>query len=212
MIKHVAAFILALGLTYCQTAVQPQPPAQVSPLLVPASPLAVPAMRQQALLMNLQVADAPVEPALRCGLNATADALAEMILEATWQARKALVCDYRLSFAAQSKAESMAKGDWVAHTSPSGETPNELIRRFGCKLPERYERKGNQTESLVYGSPDPALSLQWLLQSPAHRRHIAGESTFFGQQDRLGVGFAQTAHGASRYQFYYVILTAECND
>lgn len=206
--KHLAFFALALALTYCQT--QPEPPAQVSPLLVPASPLAVPAMRQQALLMNLQVADAPVEPALRCGLNATADALAAMILEATWQARKTLACDYRLVWAAQAKAESMAAGDWVAHTSPSGETPNELIRRFGCKLPRAYEGSGNQVESLVYGSPDPALSLQWLLQSPAHRRHIAGESSFFRGQDRTGVGYAHSL--TSDYQHYYVILLAECND
>lgn len=203
--KHVVMVALAALLTYCQT--PPQPSANLSPLLLPVSPLAAPAMQPQAILLNLQVADAPVEPGLVCGLNATSDEMARLLSSADWQERDVLVCDYRLVYAAQSKAEAMAGGNWFAHDNPdNGETPNELIQRFGCK---HGYGDGNSVESIVAGSPDPTLSLNWLLASPLHRRHLAGDG-WFGGQDRYGVGFAQTANGASYYQFYWVLLFSSC--
>jgi uncharacterized protein YkwD len=203
--KHVAMLAAAALLTYCQT--PPQPSANLSPLMMPVSPLASPALEPQALLINLQVAEPPVEPALSCGLNAQADAMARLVKDADWQERKPLLCDYRLVYAAQSKAEAMAKGNWFSHDDPTtGESPNELVKRFGCT---HGYGDGNSVESLVAGSPSPKLSLDWLYRSEAHRRHLAGEGWFSGQ-DRYGVGFAQTANGASYYQFYWVLVFAEC--
>lgn len=205
--KHVAIVALAAMLTYC--APQPQPSANLSPLMMPVSPVAAPRaispIVPRAILLNLMVADAPVEPGLACGLNASADMMATLLAGAEWQERDVLVCDYRLVFAAQSKAQAMAEGNWFAHDDPAtGETPNDLIRRFGCV---HGYGMGNAVESIVAGSPDPTLSLNWLLQSPAHRRHLAGDGWFSGQ-DRFGVGYA--ANPQVGYAHYFVILTAEC--
>jgi uncharacterized protein YkwD len=202
--KHLAILAAAALLTYCQT--PPQPSAQLSPLMMPISPLASPALEPQAILVNLQVAEPPIEPALSCGLNAQADEMARMVKEADWQERKPLLCDYRLVYAAQWRAEDMAKHDYLSHDSSTGESANEVVERFGC---DTGYGDGNAVESLVAGSPESARSLDWLLASPAHRRHLAGEGWFAGQ-DRYGVGFAQTANGASYYQFYWVLMFAEC--
>lgn len=200
--KHVAIVALAALLTYCQT--PPQPSAQLSPIMFPASPLASPAMEPRAILLNLMVADAPVEPGLVCALNANADEMARLLASAEWQERSTLACDYRLTFAAQWRAEDMAKHDYFGHDSSTGESANTVVKRFGCNT---GYGNGNSVESIVAGSPDPKLSLAWLVQSPAHRRHIAGEG-WFERQDRYGVGYAENPQVG--FAHYWVILTAEC--
>src|SRR5690606_29961240 len=101
----------------------------------------------------------------------------------------------------------MAAHDYFAPTGPDGKTPNEVVEHSGCDLPWG---KGNQVESIAagYGTPDAAL--RGLLNSSSHRQHLTGSGEFFRAHDRFGVGYARQA--GTEYEFYYVVMTATCED
>lgn len=146
----------------------------------------------------------PVAPteATPCGFTDAAAALAVLIRDGAWQRRRVLVCDQRLIRAASWKAAAIAAMPEPAH-DVGGESPNELIRRFG--FPTSLG-PGNSCESIVYGSDNAETVLAWLRESEAHRKHIEGEG-WYASGDCLGVGYTHLE--ASWYKHFWCVLIAK---
>lgn len=147
---------------------------------------------------------APVAPVegTPCGYTDAAAQMTLAIIQGAFQRRKGLRVDYRLVRAASWKAAQIAALPEPTHNLPSGESPNETIKRFGFDI---GLGAGNSVESLVYGTEKPDVILSWLLASVAHRDHICGEGWFAGQ-DRIGVGCC-IAPG-TKYFAYWTVLIA----
>lgn len=143
----------------------------------------------------------PVPPP--CGMVDKAAILAELIIQSGLQQRGELECDQRLVRAAQWRADNMRDREWFGHTAPDGESPNNLVRRFGFRLPDAYS-DANQVESLVWGYDAPDVALRELLKSSKHRTHILGENAFFEAQNRIGVGHSM----GGILERYWVVLIA----
>lgn len=157
------------------------------------------------LLPTVTIAPKRVEPVAHpCGMVDKAAQLAIAIMTGTWQRRERLECDMRLIRAAQWKADAMRDRGWFGHKSPEGEWSNALVRRFGFRLPDKYNSE-NQTESLAWGFADMPGVLVAFEDSEGHWDHIAGRGTFFAAQDRIGIGYAA---GGVRSN-YWVVLIAE---
>lgn len=142
-----------------------------------------------------------------CGMAAPALALYDLIRLGDFQRRRRLGCDDRLAAAAAWKAHDMGARNYTSHDTPEGESPNAFVKRFGFPTSLGY---GNGVESIAYGTEKPDVILSWLLDSPGHRKHIAGEDDFFGAQDCIGVGFCD--YPDSEYRFYWSVLTCRLED
>ncbi len=130
--------------------------------------------------------------------------MAAAIVNHEAQQRDELLPDYRLTFAAQRKAELLSEAGACAHEFPPGDMPNAQARRAGFPLPRNLASDGNQIESLVCGEARPGTAFALLYGSPSHRSHLLGEGDFYRAQDRIGVGFAE-----SEMWSVYVILIAK---
>lgn len=86
------------------------------------------------------------------------------------------------------------------HVDRQGRTPNERLVDAGYPLPPALREPGNYFESVAVTHLGDRYALNILLDSPAHRAHVAGEHPFFAAQTRYGVGKACGA--------WYVLLTA----
>lgn len=139
-----------------------------------------------------------------CGFVDKAAELAWLIMVGDFQQRTEIRCDQRLIRAAQWRAEAQRDEGWWAHTSPSGETPNALVRRFEFLLPSEYNSK-NQVESIGFGFGTAASVLDAFRRSEGHRRHIEGED-WFSRQNRIGVG---TCEGGSLGVYWVVLIARE---
>jgi uncharacterized protein YkwD len=182
--------ILAALLAGCSPAHIPQP---VSPLHYAYVPLAI---------------TAPTATAPACYRSAPAVAFAQMLATDARQQRTVVRCHPALVAAAQQRAESMAALRYFGHCDPNGVCPNPVARAAGCRLPAAYTINGNNIESILAGTPDPALTWQLLSASPGHARHLLGLDAFFREQHDIGVAFV--AAPGSEYSFYWVILIAVC--
>lgn len=127
--------------------------------------------------------------------------LADLIMYAAWQERSPIYMDLRLMQAAQLKANSMAEFDYFSHTSPTGLTPNEVVRSTGYRLPSFYAEKGNQVESLYIGHDEPEEAVKGWLESPSHHDHIAGRTDFYRGHSAIGVGTAVAKDGRQLWVF-----------
>lgn len=89
-----------------------------------------------------------------------------------------LSVDPALNYAAQMKAESMARNGYFSHVSPTGETPWYWISKAGY----RYEYAGENLAMNFYSPED--VEKAWLA-SPTHRANIMGKN-----YTEMGTGYA----------------------
>lgn len=129
-----------------------------------------------------------------------------LIAASPHQQRRGMRIHPLLMIAAQAKAEDMSALNYFAHTSPSGETANENIRKTGYKLPDYYPVKGNMCESLSVGGNRPADNVAGWYRSERHRGHVFGLDSFYRNQECIGVGHAK----AQDDRHLYVFISAVC--
>ncbi|GEM_PF-2643706 len=125
-----------------------------------------------------------------------------------------LAINTQLMNSSEFKSSEMASLNYFSHTSVTGETPNELARRFGFELPYSLTvgsttyvigSTGNQIESLAAGYATADLALEGLIidegvSPPGHRNHLLGIEPFYATAREIGVGYA---YGASAYYRHY---------
>lgn len=149
-----------------------------------------------------------IEPALTCALNHSAEEAAILFRAADWQTREHFACDVRLVRAAQYKAERMAALRQKEHII-EGETPNELIKRFGCN---HDLGSGNGCESIGAGYENAEKLFIGLLNSPTHYDHVVGVG-WFHQHTLFGIGYAtdeSAKDDTSQYYHFWCVLTSSC--
>jgi len=100
-------------------------------------------------------------------------------------------------------------GDPWSHRDRDGIRPNAYARRAGCVLPPDYAIDGNQVESLVAGSADPAVMFAALAASASHRVHLFGELDFYRRQDKIGVAVCE---GPGEFRWYWAIFISRCEE
>lgn len=144
-----------------------------------------------------------------CRSNWIARRMAEIFLTDFRQNRSHTACNEILSQVAQERAEDMAIRQYNSHTDPDGIGPNYKVEQAGCNLPDFYgnDLDSNNVESIAGGMNSPEASWAALMMSPGHRAHLLGEGGF-SEQDQYGFGYARVL--GSRFQYYYVYITAEC--
>lgn len=143
-----------------------------------------------------------------CGHNLAAQRMSNIFSQADWQQREQMICHPKLVEAAQDKAVDMATRNYFAHISPDGVNANENVERHGYDLP--YSPQSNNVESLAVGYPTVETAFAGLLASEKHFPHITASTDFYREQRCYGVGFAY--NGYTEWLFYYVVLSAPCND
>ena len=97
-------------------------------------------------------------------------------------------------------------GDPWGHVDEDGVTPNELARRAGCVLPDDYNPKGNNVESLVAGTDDPVVAFNALANSPKHSDHLFGRG-WFQRQRHFGVALCR---GSAEFTWYWAVYVGTC--
>lgn len=140
-----------------------------------------------------------------------AAAIFDLMRGAAAQGRKQMVWDALLAEAALYKCVAQAEYGWDGHVSPTGEGPNDMVRRFGYNLPNNYAGgDANYIESLMLGGdgsvghPKFGAWPVWMA-SDAHRKHILGLSDFYASQTHVGVGMCHREESVHKY--YWCILT-----
>ena len=127
--------------------------------------------------------------------------------------RQPLAVNTSLTAAAGFKSEELAKFNFFSHTSVTGETPNQLARRFGYDLPSRVPAGGvnyvlptvgNQIESLAGGRATPSEALQGLIESTGHRNHLLGVTAHNQVAREVGIGYQFL--NAATYKHYWTVL------
>jgi hypothetical protein len=127
--------------------------------------------------------------------------------------RQPLAVNTRLTDAAGFKSDEMAEQNYFSHTSVTGETPNQLVRRFGYDLPERVSvggqtfllpTVGNQIESLAGGRPSAPTALQGLIESTGHRNHLLGVTAHNQVAKEVGIGYR--FRDQATYKHYWTVL------
>lgn len=145
----------------------------------------------------------------KCFTNPGAQRFGQRLIEDPNQKRNPFFCDDRLVAAAQWKALDMATRGYVAHDTPEGWTPNQMVRFFGCNLPSDYLLSGNNVESIAGGMGTADAAYDALKNSEAHRNHLEGSPAMFSKQHQFGVGFV--ARAGTKFTFYWVFLAGECD-
>lgn len=137
-----------------------------------------------------------------------AQALFDLMMYHMEQGRHTMAQRPTLMKAAHEKCFNMAHYWWEGHTDPHGEGPNDMVRRYGYKLPSYYGKgAANNIESIGYGGTGNLESM-WntFLSSPGHRTHILGLDPFYAKQTNIGVGYYHLED--SRQKHYWCILSA----
>lgn len=133
----------------------------------------------------------------------------EFIKGSLEQRRTEFIINDTLMQTAHDKARRMAHERWEGHTDPQGESPNELLRRFGYDLPSFYFNEGvenpNGVESLYYGgnADNPATVFNWWMDSPAHKAHLMGMGRFFSNQKRYGIAYYYLADSIRKHYWVF---------
>lgn len=104
------------------------------------------------------------------------------------------------------RSQDMINKNYVAHFSPTGESPNEVVIRYGCN--SGLDPKGNTIESIVAGTGDPFVAFNALMNSSHHKEHLMGENDFF--VTFYGIGVSLCISKESKYRFYWTIHIANC--
>ncbi len=134
--------------------------------------------------------------------------LAWRIRGAAGQRRKSFVYDARLNRVARARAKDMAQRRYFSHVDPEGYGPNHHVIQSGYQLPISWGafRKANYIESILGGPSTPEQAVTAFLNSPAHRKHIVGETSTYETQTRYGIGHFYDE--SSPYRHYWVLITA----
>ncbi len=137
--------------------------------------------------------------------------IGEMAEQHASQQRPELVRDPILNLVARAKALDLGERGYFAHVDPDGYGPNKAASLAGYELPAWWGDANdlNYIESIAAGYADAASAFNGWMNSPGHRRHVLGETDFFAQQTRYGVGYAEVP--GSPYQRYYVFISAPPN-
>lgn len=144
----------------------------------------------------------------RCAYNLEAEVMGKIFATSDWQRRPSPRCHPLLALAAQRKADSMLQERYFSHTFPDGTSANANVRRTGYTLPDWYQINDNNVESIGLNYPTPQAMFDAWLTGDLHRRHIAGEHSFFQEQNCFGMGYTK---GPANSGIYYVVITAPCN-
>ncbi len=145
----------------------------------------------------------------RCGENAQAVALAQLIVQAEGQQRAHMHCNASLARIAAAKAQTLARHGRVDHNIEHT-TPNQFVQANGYGLPSAYPVLGNQLESLAAGKPTAQGAFSYYLTSPHHKAHLLGENSFYQGQTQIGVGYHYSAK--TPHQDYWVVLIAHAEE
>jgi len=137
--------------------------------------------------------------------------LASLLSTHSGQQRSELIFDEILSEVARDRAEDMGNRNYFSHTNPNGLGPNRLVQLAGYGLPGSWGTANttNYIESITAALPTARQAFNHMLTSQAHRQHLLGEVGFYAQQTRYGIGYAHVP--GSRYNYYYVVITAPPN-
>ena len=101
-----------------------------------------------------------------------------------------LVLSEPLGIAAERKASDMAKRDYVAHVSPDGQDPQELLDEVG------YDYNTAVGENIAAGHQGTEATFKQWLNSPEHREIMLDESF-----TAVGIGRAHNAQ--AEYGWYW---------
>lgn len=124
------------------------------------------------------------------------------------QQRAAMIYDPVLNLVARAKAIDLATRSYFAHTDPDGYGPNKAVELAGYKLPGWWgsAKDANYIESLSAGYASAQAAFDGWMGSSGHRQHVLGEVSFYAEQTRYGVGYAEVP--GSPYTRYYVFVSA----
>lgn len=124
------------------------------------------------------------------------------------QARASMVYDPRLNVVARAKALDLGKRNYFAHVDPDGYGPNAAAELAGFTLPDWWgdALNANYIESIAGGYANAQAAFDGWMASAGHKRHILAETSFYAEQTRYGVGYAQVP--GSTYVRYYVFVSA----
>lgn len=140
-------------------------------------------------------------------LDKDEDILFDLIENSSYQKRKAMYRHPLLWLAAQKRADDMAEKDYFAHISPSGVSPNQVVRSVGYVLPDWYPKDKNNVESISIGGGEPEnVALAWLNSKKGHRLQVFGEDDFYREQECVGIGRSKARDG----RIITVFLSAPC--
>lgn len=95
-----------------------------------------------------------------------------------------------LGIAAQIKADDMADQDYLAHESPDGQNPRELLHEVG------YTYNTAIGENIAAGQKGAEATFEQWLNSPEHREIMLGEAF-----TAVGIGRAHNAD--AKYDWYW---------
>lgn len=115
------------------------------------------------------------------------ESLFNLIKNSPHQQRERMVRNFLLDSAAQLRANDMAENNYFSHISPSGVSPNEVVRSVGYELPDWYPFHGNNVESIYIGGDVSAAAQAWYDSAVGHRPHVYGQHEFFREQEYIGV-------------------------
>lgn len=124
------------------------------------------------------------------------------------QARTSMVYDPRLNVIARAKALDLGRRNYFAHVDPDGYGPNKAAQLAGYVLPGWWGEalEANYIESIAGGYANAQAAFDGWMASAGHKRHILAETSFYAEQTRYGVGYAQVP--GSTYVRYYVFVSA----
>lgn len=135
------------------------------------------------------------------------DTLFDKIKNSSYQRRVSMRKHPLLWLAAQIKADDMAKNNYFYHFSPTGVSPNQVVRSVGYPLPSYYPDNKNNVESLAIGGDDINQTIKaWLESKTGHRLHVFGENDFYRGQRCIGIGRSAAKDG----RIISVFLSAPC--
>lgn len=103
---------------------------------------------------------------------------------------EALELSQPLGTASQIKASEMAEQDYLAHESPDGQTPRELLEQIG------YTYNTTIGENIAAGQEGAEATFEQWLNSPEHREIMLGE-----EFNAVGIGRAHNAD--ANYDWYW---------
>lgn len=142
----------------------------------------------------------------KCGNNAQAIALSNLIKLDKEQKRMNIRCNQILTDAAVEKAKQMAEFGLVVHNL--GGSPNSRLRNSNYKLPEYYgsDFNSNQVEAVAGGYSSENRVWKAFKQSLQHRTHLLGEHDFYFEQDEIGVAFIKNLE-SPHVEYWVVYIT-----
>lgn len=144
-------------------------------------------------------------PIVHSGASYAPTALVALLQAHPQQQRSAMTWHPALAEAARRHAAQLAAdGNW-SHCDLSGKCANDYATEAGCN---HGYGDGNNVESLVAGTDDPAVALRALLGSEKHADHLLGRSAFFREQRHVGVALVSVP--GSRFTHYWSVMTATC--